>query len=1300
MFVSRNADEKNIEPVIHSGNKAMAFFWKGNQLCVKTRNNESETPDPWTTIDLPYRSPVPLPEIHTLIKFFVTSITFVGLESISLFINEVKIFVVDKRISSPSHDMLIPPGFDQNDSQYWPSNREVKMDIETLECTSVAMRASYLRGIIPSDSSSIHPFIHETASMRIWTAHIKTEVSKEVADEVTRASLKSPPTRLKISMLSADGDTAGATRARPQGDSSVFCYVVPGTVSEEAPGRVWIGFRTQQTTGFGAHLNTHSVIPTVERENIDFNARHVKTWNVAAMHAAGILARIMCHHDIQELVESPEKETKLVRRMGVIMQRYAFTQSAPIPTVGENIKDAFFKTSFNEMLVLSTQGFVKVGAARLGFQSDYSEHEFRPSSCLVKFAFLHPVLVRRCQDFVANLKALGMLKQVSVEEICGDLKGRVLDNVKARYLMEWAASKLEKKELQAPEVKRIVNSLSVTVPEYDPAVLDASLTVAEGMKLTRQLEVSSVKTFISKIEEFYPSIPGSNGNRHLYLPRDCIPLELIDGCFKPEQRRVIFGWEQLDIVRWTTYLVSQNPSSESILGSSIILQHILFILFSYWRYTSASDKSKIKELLQSRPCIPTRANKGILKPCDVYVPSVNSSLNIAIFNGGSYEASIKERFLIDIGLRTFVKLETVLESFMSKGPEAQPTTSTSRLEERYCYQIVEHILSCNEKVPEDEMESLKKMKFCISEDYKGYGTLFKPSDLFEPEQRLRDLGLPILKYPANWVNVPTPQRAVLKKLGVRSYPKLGELAKIAADLTCTHERREDALKYFIERMFDDPLTSLKKVKLRHKLRRIAFLPIELSLDYRMQHKYDERTLRKPQEIYLNPHCSILGFPVLRFDLKPIGMLLETQMEPNDRQLVSALKRNPPESIESAITIFDYLDSSSVTLGRPLLTEMGSAEIVPVLDSDQVCQAVRKVRNKRRGNSTIIHRIIGGSQVSITLLRPNRIFLGTPKPEDPQFAIARFFDWVDFGERANRFLTQCGAETKLSDSDVAEVMVRDSQAVLGNIGQAEYKLRLKYLAMTYKTVKEELSSSMRNERWLLGVKAGDNSKPGMKGNEDGEQTNQDPTIPAIQLASPSQIMIMDDLVSHRLYARHILTCPEDDVLEKFYHELGSSKLSRRVAIKYLVTAASTPGAIDPPNVRKMHEEMRDKIIKRATLFFHEYKAQSPRYNMKQWFKDFRVVTVTKIKAERTLTMDLEEPINVVMETKAAVPKEGLAGGGHGKTLCIVPGGSFFDMAEALLQTWMANPKVPEIYAFEAFLRLGMPGSEIFAANHRY
>lgn len=58
-------------------------------------------------------------------------------------------------------------------------------------------------------------------------------------------------------------------------------------------GRVYIGFPTHQSTGFGGHVGAPALVPTVERESIDLADPQLRVWNGELLGCVGIFARYL-----------------------------------------------------------------------------------------------------------------------------------------------------------------------------------------------------------------------------------------------------------------------------------------------------------------------------------------------------------------------------------------------------------------------------------------------------------------------------------------------------------------------------------------------------------------------------------------------------------------------------------------------------------------------------------------------------------------------------------------------------------------------------------------------------------------------------------------------------------------------------------------------------------------------------------------------------------------------------------------------------------------------------------------------
>jgi hypothetical protein len=106
------------EPFVVSDDRTMAFYWKGNTLSTKVSTVPQEHRNSNTTFSLDYRqanpgspsySPSKVPNIPTLCQFLATSLTFVGLQSIELHLDDHKLISFVKK-TSPATEVKVPQG--------------------------------------------------------------------------------------------------------------------------------------------------------------------------------------------------------------------------------------------------------------------------------------------------------------------------------------------------------------------------------------------------------------------------------------------------------------------------------------------------------------------------------------------------------------------------------------------------------------------------------------------------------------------------------------------------------------------------------------------------------------------------------------------------------------------------------------------------------------------------------------------------------------------------------------------------------------------------------------------------------------------------------------------------------------------------------------------------------------------------------------------------------------------------------------------------------------------------------------
>lgn len=320
------------EPFVSSGKEAMAFFWKKNSLFTRRLKLPETDGNMDTNFVLDYRDTTStIPSLISLSQFLASSLTFVGIENIDLWIDTYNILSLTKK-TSPSLNVPIPKDIEPKTTEGFMKITQVSKELAQIDgswmpivawkpiragTTQINNRdepAPSLRGFFsrlaggrPQEEANqaaklkevdlldVTERVKASIFLNVDTATLKTYTGQKFNEELERATKKPPPKTTKLAVLTApfvENDTIGATAKF--GD--IF-----GTVLPSRSGRIFIGFPTHQTTGLNAHISAPSVIPTVERESIDLNAKWVRTWNMEMLRAAGIVCRIVWTSEMGEL---------------------------------------------------------------------------------------------------------------------------------------------------------------------------------------------------------------------------------------------------------------------------------------------------------------------------------------------------------------------------------------------------------------------------------------------------------------------------------------------------------------------------------------------------------------------------------------------------------------------------------------------------------------------------------------------------------------------------------------------------------------------------------------------------------------------------------------------------------------------------------------------------------------------------------------------------------------------------------------------------------------------------------------
>ena len=130
----------------------------------------------------------------------------------------------------------------------------------------------------------------------------------------------------------------------------------------------------------------------------------------------------------------------------------------------------------------------------------------------------------------------------------------------------------------------------------------------------------------------------------------------------------------------------------------------------------------------------------------------------------------------------------------------------------------------------------------------------------------------------------------------------------------------------------------------------------------------------------------------------------------------------------------------------------------------------------------------------------------------------FFIYIDFGEKAKKFLQSCGVKNEPSPVEFAELLVRSSHKLWNSMGDdvEKYLTILRRISIDFDIIarKSVLIGEMMREPILMAIE---------KGNDQMVNHN--------KLASASEIFINDDPTYQQVFNPTI--APEDELIETLY-----------------------------------------------------------------------------------------------------------------------------------------------------------------------
>ncbi|KAI6097702.1 hypothetical protein EDD16DRAFT_1902480 [Pisolithus croceorrhizus] len=639
----------------------------------------------------------------------------------------------------------------------------------------------------------------------------------------------------------------------------------------------------------------------------------------------------------------------------------------------------------------------------------------------------------------------------------------------------------------------------------------ADLLDAATLRGTREtIHLSSITSFVDP-KVLGPHIP-PNGPLPLFL----IPLD-ISNHFNYEEL-TSFRWKEFTVVAWLQHISHPDVMSvdkeydftQSIDWARLVLSTICRV----WPKLSEDMRSGSREVFRSRSCIPT--SKGLHFPEHSYLPIAENALlrqlDLPIISHHSrfkVDEDMKE-FLLSIGVRKNPPVQSLLNRMLPTGDWT-------------IHDLVSYLVQQGSSLSSEDLSVLESAKIFLKESVQSSEENIRHCvrDLYPPVDIFRRLQLPIIKWSkkSEWKDT-TPEARLLYRLGLNRFPPLPNIVELCS--SSDSGLQETAFAYLCDRLHSQYADYNPE-----SFRNVEFIPAESK---------DRTCLKKLGEVFSGTQWKALGFYVVRDGYSSTLLhQLGVMQHPPTSELLNLLEKDPPRDEKSATHWFEALSGHLASFSALDLAKLSGLAIVPT-----------------------------GPPNALKMLPPTKCYLD--QGQQPVL-YAKLFIFVDFGSKANHFLSACGSKNQVSIEDVVQVLIENPGRFFELAGGYEgFLVELRKLAYHRQDISNVTLNKMSHSPSLLGVRR----------RETQGQVRWDYEYRFL----PSQeITIVDDMDDYQLFHDYLFVAPQEDVLEHFYKRLGCSYLSD-------VVGWSCDGLHEIPSTETCCK-VRSLILDRLPLFVQNY-----------------------------------------------------------------------------------------------------------------
>ncbi|KLT40935.1 hypothetical protein CC85DRAFT_286971 [Cutaneotrichosporon oleaginosum] len=1247
------------EPFVESGSKWMGFYWKDGKDQLVARSGDfppeykpsvsepSHSGHPWTTFTMNLREPMPLEAPLEFARFLVTSLTFMRtIRHVDMVVDGTKVLEVRKDVKGQS----VAPSMNLNTRSPSGMFNVYKVDATSMVITARVMKwlsatgtkpppippalakpAKAVGGFLtsffgrsapptpsPEPPSSPMPTEDPThvdvlaREIQTFQADVKVSVTAAFGRELERATKKSAPQRMPASLVFAHEEdtakTADGSEASNKKAAVVFAGLCPPLDGEKSA-KIFIGQPTGQTTGIGGHLAAR-FIPTVERESIDLVDRHISQWNKELLWVGGCLSRLIYELELTDLAkkwgatsrtDTTTREKILARGLHAL-RFFSFRPTTPSALVGSEMESAFFSCARDppSMPIISTGGILRVDKVRI---PDASLLEFLPELPVVT-----PATVDNASRMVNRLRERNLLHDIVFEDVVQHLNARPLSEKEMMAALNWWQS--------------IANTdVYKNNAQIRNRLLQAAILITDQNKV---VPLGDIKTYVNPQSSSIPT--------DMPLPPDTIPFSVTKQ-LKMSTITQVFGWVELTVPAYIGFLTrppmtginGANPDTD-VCVSPVFSERVLTMLGRAWQNMNAQRQAEVAALLKEVACIPTRT--GFKKPRESYFHAnlLFDDLPTLAFPKTTSIRGGLEMMLLAIGVRKTVDLQLIFSRLVGGG-------------EWSCIDLMKYLVSVKDSLTNEEWARLRQTAaFPLEQPRLKDGSKAplerrKPHELYEPTDSMRELGLPVLEWDEHKWKPTSDEARLLYNLGVRRFPPVDVLLGLAAGAPPTSEK---AFAYLLNHIHDHYIGFEPR-----QFSTVSFIPATTATG--------NAILARPGEVFTNPACKTLGFPVARglASLPENVAKLKIDTDPPMNRLVLSFLAAPESDAGRARVIFEYLASRMGTGTLSALTPLAARAFIPVQQKKTSMDAA-----------------------AARLARPDEVFLASGQT-DSLYASA--FTFVDFGPTANMFLRNCGVKSEPSTKDIARLLLGSPERMLEQAGRERYLEQLRILATNINNFDATMLKTMRDTPFLLASQLVKKEKRG--------GDNQDNYRREWVLTRAADTVVADNATLHSFFGEFVLTAPEEAILESFYTSLGAKALSACVSTEYIPQAIRQGSSSDAARNRAF-------ILERLTIFLGHHSRRVTDYTADWLAKgdNFTVSEASNILARYTYRdgRNVHQHVEKLyaMATRLPRRKEVVM------TVAVNMEPDFYDVANALCTVLLKQPKIDDILMLESIMRTSL------------